>query len=637
MSFFTFGQDEQLDTVVVSASGLNTSLQSANRNVIILKGDEIAKAPVQNIAELLDFATGVDARQRGVFGTQTDLSIRGGTFEQVLVLIDGIRIGDPQTGHHLMNLPIQKSDIERIEILLGGGSYIFGGSAFSGAINIITKKSKEDKTNINLKYGSFNTYQAGFTQSFVGDAHRSSLSVNTTASDGFKPNTDFRHTNLFGNTLIDAGKHDLNISGGYTWQGFGAQNFYSTNFPEQYEKTRTLFANIGLSTEGKVKIDRQLYWRRNWDEFQLYREEGDDFYNYDNGLFIKGTDTAAAWYGGHNYHRSDVIGGRVQVQMQSIFGNTAIAGEYRYEGVVSNNLGADLEAPINIEGSRGQYTLGDSRNNISVAIEQAKKWKKLDLSVAVLVNYNSSYTTDWYPAATLGYRINKHKKLYASFNKSFRLPSYTDLYYRLGGAMGSIDLKPEESYNYELGYKYLGEKIFFNVSAFRRQGNDIIDWVRFCDTCDLLASNISEVNFNGLDATLRLNTGGLMKKLKLDFLELGYSFLATDEEDFEYESLYVFDYLQNKIVLRAQHTFFKNLNWSYSVSYQDRKGEYSDASTGQLTTYPEVVLLNSRIQYNLKVISLFIEGQNLLNKTYFDRGNVELPGAWFWSGVVVRL
>ncbi len=630
-------QTEMLDTVVVSASQFNTSLQSSNRNVIILKGDEISNAPVESVAELLDFATGVDARQRGAFGTQTDLSIRGGTYEQVLVLINGVRIGDPQTGHHLMNLPIQKSDIERIEILLGGGSYIFGGSAFSGAINIITKKATTDHTVVNLKYGSYNTYQAGVTQTLVGDKHNTSLSINTTASDGFKTNADFNHTNLFGNSSIKAGKHDLNIAGGYTWQGFGAQNFYSTNFPEQYEKTRTLFTNIGLKTDGKIKVDRQLYWRRNWDEFQLYREEGEGFYNYNNGLFIKGNDTAASWYRGHNYHRSDVLGGKVEAMFESRFGKTSVVGEYRHARIVSNNLGESLEAPINIDGSRGAYTLGDDRNNISVAIEQAKRLGKFELSGALLVNYNSSYTTDLYPAATVGYRISNRQKLYGSFNKSFRLPSYTDLYYNLGGAIGSKDLKPEESYNYEVGYKYVGDKLFANLSLFRREGTNIIDWVQFCDTCNLLASNISEVNFNGLDASLRLAPNAAMKAVNMDFIEMGYSFLMTDEEEFDYESLYVFDYLQNKFTLRAQHTFIKKLHWSYSLSYQDRKGQYHDAETKILTDYPDVVLINSCISYDLTRFSVFVEGQNLLNKKYYDRGNVELPGAWLWCGVKVSL
>lgn len=476
--FLTTGQTpEVLDTAVVSASRFNTSLQSANRNVVILKGEDIENAPVASISELLDFAVGIDARQRGTFGTQTDLSIRGGTYEQVLVLVNGIRLSDPQTGHHLMNLPVQKSDIERIEILMGGGSYIFGGNAFSGAVNIITKKSEANKVVVNGSGGSFNSYSAGVTQYLSGKEHQTQLSVNTTSSDGFKRNTDFRNTNLFAQSNLKLGEHHLNVSGGYNWQGFGAQNFYSTSFPEQYEKTRTLFANIGLSSGDKIRIDRQLYWRRNWDEFQLYRE-GPGFYEYDNGLFIKGQDTAASFYTKHNYHRSDVMGGKMEVRFESFAGKTSIGGEYRYEGVVSNNLGDSLEAPIDIQGSRGTYTLGNSRHNVSLAIEQAKSFGQWDFSLAILGNYNTAYNTDIYPAATVGYNFDPHNKFYASFNRSFRLPSYTDLYYNLGGALGSINLKPENSVNYEIGYKYFNGKWFGNITLFRREGTNIIDWIK---------------------------------------------------------------------------------------------------------------------------------------------------------------
>lgn len=632
----SFAQTQLLDTAVVSASRFNTSLQGSNRNVIVIKGKEISNAPVQSISDLLDFAIGIDSRQRGTFGTQTDLSIRGGTFEQVLVLLNGVRLSDPQTGHHLMNLPVQKSDIERIEVLLGGGSYIFGGSAFSGAVNIITKSAKKEKAIVDIAAGSYGSYQAGYTQRLPGKNHQTTFSVNRTASDGFKENTDFERTNLFAQSQIQIDSKKINLSGGYSWQNFGAQNFYSDAYPEQYEKTRTLFLNAGLQSGEKVKIDRQIYWRRNWDEFQLFRE-GEDFYQYEDGLFIKGSDTAATWYTGHNYHRSDVLGGKLETKFSTAAGQTSVGGEYRYESVLSNNLGENLEAPINIEGSRGMYTLGQSRHNISVAIEQAKKIGRLDFSAALLVNYNSSYNTDLYPALTAGYNFNRQHKLYGSFNRSFRLPSYTDLYYRLGGAVGSKDLRPENSLNYEIGYKFLSEKFYFNLSAFRRQGTNIIDWIQECDTCDLLASNTSKVNFNGADFSFRWMKASFLDLFKMDFVELGYSHLFTDKEQFDYESLYVFDYLKNKATLRIQHSILKNLKFSYGLSYQDRNGSYTDSESGAIKEYEDVVLLNARIGYSWPYFDVYVSGQNLLNRTYYDRGNVELPGAWIWTGLKVSL
>ncbi|MEQ9263236.1 MAG: TonB-dependent receptor [Owenweeksia sp.] len=635
-SVFLHAQSRILDTALVSASRLNTSLQSSNRNVQVIEGDEIANAPANSVAELLDFVTGIDARQRGIFGTQTDLSIRGGTFEQVLVLVNGVRVSDPQTGHHLMNLPVQKKDIERIEVLLGGGSYIFGGNAFSGAINIITKDGAEDKATAKAMAGSFGSYQASFSQQLVGTHHQTRLSINTAGSEGFKPNTDFNNTNLYGQSYIQLGENQLNLSGGYTWQDFGAQNFYSNNFPEQYEKTRTLFVNAGLKSGDNITIDRQVYWRRNWDEFQLYRE-GPGFYEYNNGLFIKGTDTAASFYTGHNYHRSDVLGGKTEVQFRTSWGKTSLGAEYRFEEVVSNNLGEALEAPISIAEKRGVYSLGASRHNVSFSGQHYKKVGKFDLSAALLVNYTTAFQPGVYPALTAGYNFNRHHKLYSSFNRSFRLPSYTDLYYRLGGAVGSKDLQPENSLNYELGYKFLSDNYFFNLSVYRRQGTDIIDWIRRCDTCNLVASNTAQVNFSGADMTYRLTGLELQKQVKMDFLELGYSFITTDNEDPAYESLYAFDYLTHKAVLRSQHSLLKGLKLSYTLSYQQRNGAYTDAASGELLDYPLIVLIDTRLMYQWKNFGFSVSGQNLLNKTYYDRGNVQLPGAWFWTGMEVSL
>lgn len=627
---------EILDTVLVSASRHKQSLQSSNRNVIVISGDQLKKAPTQSIHDLLDFAVGIDARQRGTLGLQTDLSIRGSSFEQVLVLLNGTRLSDPQTGHHLMNLPVSKNDIEKIEILLGGGSYIFGGSAFSGAVNIITKDPSEDRFNLQGAYGSHNSYDLNVSQQFNGADHSILISANTTASDGFKENTDFNRNNLFLQGHFDMGEHELRLRSGYTWQNFGAQNFYSDNFPEQYEETKTLFASLGMISPGKVTLKREIYWRRNWDEFQLYRE-GDGFYRYNNGLFIKGEDTAATWYQGHNYHRSDVLGGKIEADTESKWGKTSVAAEYRYERIQSNNLGQALEASIPIQGSRGSYDLGDQRYNISLAAEQSKKLGDLHLTAALLANYNTAYEVDLYPAFTAGYNLSKQHKIYSSFNRSFRLPSYTDLYYRLGGAVGSKDLQPEKSLNYELGYKWLGKYHYLNVSLWRREGNNIIDWIQRCPSCDLVASNTSEVNFNGLDFNLKLSGMKGFDRLALQSINLGYSHIFSDTDELPYESLYVFDYLKNKLTLEVSHEIIADLSLSYSLSYQDRNGSYRDAATGTSLDYEDVLLLNARLAYQWGKLELYSTAQNLLNKTYFDRGNIELPGLWVWSGLSLSL
>lgn len=623
---------EVLDTVVVSAARFEQSLLNSTRNVQVISGKEIEQAPVNTVAELLDFMVGIDARQRGIYGTQTDLSIRGGNFEQVLVLINGVRLGDPQTGHHLMNLPVAKEDIERIEVLLGGGSYIFGANAFSGAVNIITKEAKSNSTAASLSYGSFNTVQSQLSQSIKTKKHQTRISASHNRSDGFQRNTDFEHSNLSLQSELLLGQDKLQLQAGYTDQGFGAQNFYSSNFPEQYERTQTLFGSLSWLSDGKWDLNRQIYWRRNWDEFQLYRE-GDDFYRYENGVFQSNYGNAPAWYTRHNYHRSDVAGAKLDARTNNKWGKSALGLDYRFEQVRSNNLGDSLSNSIDIPSKREAYYLGAQRHNLSISAQHQIKWQKLQLSAALQSNYNSDFGLGFYPAVNAGYRINSKQSVYTNFNRSFRLPSYTDLYYRLGGALGSKDLKQEESYNYEVGYKYMNQSWYLSLSLFRRQGENIIDWTQACDSCDLIAGNTSSVNFNGLELSLRKNFS--TSPLGFRFFEFGYSYLqnVSNQDPQVFRSLYVFDYLQHKASLRAEQELWKNFSLQYYFSYQQRAGEFLNAQSGKLETYPDVFLINAGLNYNWRGIKIYVNAQNLLDQSYFDRANVELPGLWLTSGL----
>lgn len=627
---------ELLDTVVVSAAAYKQSLLNSNRNVQIINREEIADAPVNSVAEMLDFITGVDAQQRGIFGTQTDLSIRGGTFEQVLVLVNGVRLSDPQTGHHLMNLPFALNDIERIEVLMGGASYIFGANSFSGTINIITKKNTGDKTNteIQLGGGSFESFNSQVSVDWSGEKHNSRLSAGHNRSGGFKENTDFDLSTLWAESNWDIKGNSLKFNGGVNLQNFGAQNFYSTRFPEQYEKTRTL--NGSLSWEqnlGKSTWTSQLYARTNWDEFQLFRE-GDGFYEFTEGRFINGSDTVPAWYRDHNYHRSDVYGLRTSISKESKWGKTNVNADYRYEQIRSTNLGKPLDIIANDE--RGTFTLGDQRNNVSVAAEHLVDFDKVNLSAALQVNYNDVFGLGFYPALTAGYRFHK-QRVYASFNRSFRLPSFTELYYNIGGAQGSENLEQEESYNYEIGYRWLNKNWHFSASLYRRIGRNIIDWTQDCDTCDLLANNAQSANFTGGELSLAYSFKSHLSSLYFNNINLGFSYNQGDEiENPPYYSVYVLDYLNYKLNLRLMQKFGESLSLMYTLSYQQREGQFIRIGGGSPADYEPVLLFNASAQYQIKKVRIFVRAQNIGGQRYFDHANVELPGFWLSAGASLK-
>ena len=630
---------EMLPEATARGQKQNAELLRPNRMVTVLDSQEIAQIPAMTVSDLLDFVGGVDARQRGALGVQTDLSMRGSSFEQVLVLLNGVRLSDPQTGHHLMNLPVPREAIARIEVMQGGASYLFGSQAFAGAINIITKKPTKNQGQLRLSAGSHRSLKTGYSQHWAGKKHQTLLSGGYTRSAGFKRNTDMQRGQLFGQSrwaLNDS--HQVQLTAGYRDQGFGAQGFYSSRFPLQYERTKTLLLNASWTSQRQqLRWRRRLYWRRNWDAFQLFRE-GPGFYQNRGGFLVMRADTAPSWYQGANHHRSDVLGAELDVRW-TLPDETwlDLSAHYRLEYIRSNNLGELRPQPLPVAGSDARYTRGDERHNYRFNIQHFRRLGGgLSLRLALQSNYNSTFGLDLLPGLTAGWKPNGATKFYAAVNRSFRLPSFTDLYYDLGGARGSEQLQPEYSWNYEVGGKWRKKGVLWQASIFRREGHNIIDWIQRCDTCELIASNTTRVNMNGLNASLSWRQAPWQEKIAMRRLSLSYQYLKADEFTPPYESLYVLDYLRHQLTARAQHQVGQ-LSLGYALSYQQRRGQYRESLSGLLQSYRPVWLINAQISYALGPVQISLKAQNLLGRRYYDRGNVELPGRWAWLGANWRL
>lgn len=636
--------DANLCTVEITANRGRSTFQEAARKVTVITRAEIEQAPVQTVNELLEYVANVDVRQRGQNGIQADISLRGASFEQTLILLNGIKITDPQTGHHSLNLPMALMDIERIEVLHGGASRVYGPNAFAGAINIITKNPKYSEATARLAGGEFgyNEQGASVTLAHPETSHSHQFSILRNAGDGFMRNTDFEQLNLFWQSEVDLKKGNAFFNLGQNEKAFGSQNFYSTRYPHQFEETKTQFASVGLNTyltkNNRIRVSPRAHYRRHYDRFELFRE-GEGYYSrIPGGGFASNEGDTVTWYTGHNYHRTDVYGAEISANAYSKLGVTSFGYEYRYEGVVSNALGEDLDTPENVvnEHPSAQYTKAINRENISYYLEHNFTVKKLFVSAGVMYNVNTAFGEEFFPGVDASYSLTDVWSAYGSVNRSFRMPSFTDLYYNLGGAVGSEDLMPEESINYEGGFKYTQKMSYGHVAYFRREGKNLIDWIRFAGSDTTRAANLTEVTINGLEADVNYNLEGVLgENFPLKRVSASYMYLWADTASTNFESNYVLDFLQHKADVGLHFKFGSTLFLDYQISYQDRVGEFTNAQ-GDEEAYEPVLLSDIRVGANYENLNVFIAASNLFNVRYNDIGNVQQPGRWVKLGATVK-
>src|SRR5687767_562266 len=216
------GQEAFRQTVVVTAAAVPVELGSVTRTLSIITREEIAELPVHSVADVLRLVASVDVRARGIRGVQTDFAVRGANFGQMLVLVDGVRLNDAQSGHHNGDIPVPLDAVERIEILYGPGSSLFGADAFGGTVNVITRRSVEQPTLALL--GGTSALAGGRGQAgFERGPMRQVFSGSFERSSGFMYDRDFRTAIARSRTSVGA-RSTVALS--YLGKEFGANNFY---------------------------------------------------------------------------------------------------------------------------------------------------------------------------------------------------------------------------------------------------------------------------------------------------------------------------------------------------------------------------------------------------------------------------
>ncbi|MBR1549085.1 MAG: TonB-dependent receptor [Bacteroidales bacterium] len=603
--------------IVLSAD----SLQGSSEPAAVLTANDFQQTNIRSIGDLVALLPGVDLRTRGGGDVQGDLSMRGGTFDQMLLLLNGINLTDAQTGHHTMDIPLDITIVERVELLTPAQLMARGIVGFCGAVNIVVADQYRDRLLADLSGGSYGTANAALLGTKTLGDWTLTASAAYHRSDGYRENTDYRHGSLFLQVRRHTEGNDLHLQLGGQMKDFGSAGFYSTTYPDQYEATRTLVAsatdNFHLST---FHFQLSAYGRLHRDRFELFRD------GY--------VDSVPTWYSGHNHHLSSLGGLRLRMTHPLGIGELRAGAEVRREGIWSNVLGtADSTLP-------SPYTMSAARTSATLFGGYGLSRGRFSAEAVALGQANTQFGPNYGLAASIGFPLSTfHFQLSAS--RTFRLPTFTDLYYQSATQQANPDLNAESSTNVELsvvsGQWPVGKFsiLNFQLSTYYRSGTDIIGWVRPTEADLWLSMNHTSVDALGFDVSA-------LFQLPTFNCQLSYSFCHIEADNRGLLSSSAIDHLSHKAQLWAMAHVTDHLRLKAGASLRHREGQYVE--DGETLPYGTALLVDAAAEYDLlrqdngtPTLTLYVEGHNLLDRPWRDLGGVPQPGLTLLAGARLAL
>ena len=570
----------------VSVTGHPTALQAEGyRLVATLTQDEIRLLPVTTVADLLQYIPGVDIRQRGASGVQADLSIRGGTGKQVKVLLNGIDMTDPQTEHYTMDLPVDALIIERIEVLQGTNYAL---DAFSGAVNIVTKEGREARgleVRGKMTAGEYGLVNPELAVKVNRDAWYLNTAASYNRSGGYAVNTDYHILNVF----LQTGWKELDFQVGAQMKDAGANAFYSTKYPNQFDATRTAFATASYHHrwQGGWALHANAFYRAHYDRFELFR----------GGKDAEGQE-APAWYT-PNRHWTHTTGAHLEGSWSNTWSKTTVGVDLRDEFIRSSNMGVH------------------NRVQLRYFAEQRFYWRGLSAAVGGAGIWNSQFGHDWSLGANIGYEPVRGLHLFVNANRAIRVPTFTDLYYHSATQEADPLTRPEKALQLEGSVQFTRGHWYATAAGYYRWGQDIIDWIKEPDPNITLwrCTNNSRVNAAGAEASV-----GFQGHKWIHRIELSYAFCDVQADAGGMLSMYVLDYLRHKASLRIEHRIYKGFGASWTLTFRQREGENS-------------WLLDGCVYWQNPHVKISVEAHNMADQVYYDFAGVLQPRHWV-SGTV---
>ena len=568
---------KQLNEVIVRSSRIDLPLSENARSIQVITKENIRQAGVTTVADLLQQVAGIDIRRRGIAGTQADLYIRGGSFDQTLLLIDGIKLDDAQTGHHTLNLALPLEVIERIEIIKGPAARIFGQNAFTGAINIVTKSTLDTTGVVNVQGGSYGQVNAEITMGTSNENSSILAHYSAKTAEGYRYNTDFYNQNIFLKGQFNKqGSTPIDFIASFSERKFGANGFYALpTYADQYEETQgSLVAFSSRINKGNWLFKPRLYWRRGQDEYIFVR---------DNPSIYR------------NLHITQKIGFAFDASNTNKLGQTGLGIDFAYVSIASNNLG-DRSRFITTFFAEHRFLLSNDQ---------------LDITPGVAVTNYTDFGMQFFPGIDIGFALNEQLRVYGNAGYTYRIPTFTDLYYSDPTTLGNEDLKPEEALTEELGLRWNKNNWQLSVAAFLRQAENLIDYVRPTEEERFEATNIREVNTHGveLEATSQFTLGKQPQRL-----QMGYVYLNDDVKAISINaSRYTINSLRHHFTFNFASTITKNLTGNIAFKHAQRPLQES------------YQVLDLNIQWQLNDLRLSFSANNILNEVYSESNLVPMP------------
>ncbi|MFH1964718.1 MAG: TonB-dependent receptor [Acidobacteriota bacterium] len=574
-----YAQSDLNEVVVVSADQIPVGFENLSRTVTVLHRDQINRIPASSVNDLLRYVASVEVKSRSPFGTQSDISIRGAGFGRTLILVNGVRMNDSQTGHHNADLPVSVSDIERIEVLHGPSSSVHGADAFGGTINIITRGG-QTSPRVSLSAGQHGLVDGSAAVGFKAGKIRQSFSFWGNRSSGFMPDRDFRTLGIGSQTSFG---DNTKVNFSHVDKAFGANQFYGPSPSREWTNGTLVSLKHQFHGPGPLNLSFQGFYRTHGDRF-LWDVRQPGFFE--------------------NRHRTHAAGSRLTATRTfSEAVNLVFGSEFGGDWIRSGNLGdhqffrSGLFAQI-------QYTSGSN-----TSLTAGMRW-----------DHTTSFGGAINPSISSGWWVHPAVRLRASAGHAFRIPTFTEQYYADPNHQAGSSLQPESSWETEAGIDWFPSSSWLlRGNVFYRWEDDVIDWIRSSSEDKWQSMNIREMEARGVEVSLErpLGTGALV--------QIQYSYLNLMSDEFTLLSKYIFDYPRHSL------TGFSSVSLPLGLSFSQRI-DFKKRNDGR-----NYWIVDARLVRNFDETSIFAEVTNLLNTSYQELLGVDMPGRWFRAGFTWKI